>query len=106
MDLKNYLTNEKVRKKFVSQFDLVNYAIKLAANMIQTGRDSRVKVDSQNRSMHILSEILNDKDHFDEIIVREKDHLEAPIRHQEREEIQDESKAKVRKKPRKILADN
>ncbi len=70
MDLRSYLTNELMRKKFSSQFELVNYAIKLAANMIHTGREeARVKIDSQNRAMQILSEILNGKDRFDEIII-------------------------------------
>lgn len=67
MDVKIPLTNEKVCKKFRSQFDLVNYAIRLAENMIKTGRDSRVKIDSQNRALQVLSEIVNDKDQFDEI---------------------------------------
>ena len=31
---KDPLTNEKIIKKFESQFDLVNYAIRLAENMI------------------------------------------------------------------------
>lgn len=68
MDLKEYITSEKVRKRFKSQFDMVNYAIKLAANMISTGRDCRVKTDSQSRAIQVLNEILNNKDHFDEII--------------------------------------
>ena len=69
MEFKTPLTNEKVRKKFKSQFDLVNYAIKLAENMIRTGRDCRVRLDSQNRAFQVLSEIVQDKDQFDEIPV-------------------------------------
>ena len=61
------LTNEKIIKKFVSQFDLVNYAIRLAENMIHTGRDPRVKVESQSRAMQILGEIALGKDTFDEL---------------------------------------
>lgn len=72
MDLKEYLTTEKVRQKFVSQFDLVNYSIKLAANMIMTGRDSRVKTDTQSRAIQVLNEILNGKDKFDDVISTEK----------------------------------
>jgi DNA-directed RNA polymerase subunit omega len=64
---KDNFTNEKLSKKFVSQFDLVNYAIRLAENMIRTGRDPRVKTEFQNRSMQILAEIAQDKDQFDEI---------------------------------------
>lgn len=61
------LTNEKIIGKFDSSFELVNYAIKLAENMIKTGRDARVKSDVQNRAMLILEEIQEGKDQFDEI---------------------------------------
>lgn len=67
MEPKGYLTNEKISSKFKSLFDLVNYAIKLAENMIETGRDTRVRTDVQNRSMQILSEIVQGKDVFDDI---------------------------------------
>lgn len=67
--LKIHLTNEDVTKKFKSGFDLVNYAIRLAENMIRTGRDARVKSEIQNRAMLILEEIHEGKDHFDEIKV-------------------------------------
>jgi hypothetical protein len=64
---KIHLTNEDMTKKFKSNFDLVNYAIKLAENMIKTGRDARVKSEIQNRAMLILEEIQEGKDQFDEI---------------------------------------
>lgn len=64
---KDNFTNEKISKKFVSQFDLVNYAIRLAENMIRTGREPRVKTEFLNRSNQILAEISQDKDRFDEI---------------------------------------
>lgn len=65
---KDPLTNEKIIKKFESQFDLVNYAIRLAENMIHSGRDTRVRVDCQNRALQILGEIALGKDVFDEIV--------------------------------------
>ncbi|MBA3816900.1 MAG: hypothetical protein H0X29_10365 [Parachlamydiaceae bacterium] len=122
MESKIPLTNEKVRKKFKSQFDLVNYAIKLAENMIRTGRDCRVKIDSQNRALQILTEIIHDKDQFDEIPVEEVvavEEIRRPERHDRfdrSERIEREhndrpeegrrfSKSGDRKKPRKILAD-
>lgn len=126
MESKIPLTNEKVRKKFKSQFDLVNYAIKLAENMIRTGRDCRVKTDSQNRALQILNEIIQDKDQFDEIPVAEVvavEEMRRPERHDrfdrsdrsERSERGDRdrpeegrrslSKNGDRKKTRKILAD-
>lgn len=64
---KIHFTNEEISKKFKSSFDLVNYAIKLAKNMIETGRDSRVKMDTQNKATLILEEITQGKDQFDEI---------------------------------------
>lgn len=61
------LTNEEFRNKFKNNFDLVNYAIKLAENMVKSGRDPRVKSEVQNRAMLILEEIREGKDQFDEI---------------------------------------
>src|ERR1700733_14781763 len=69
MEKKNkvLLTNEGLRSKFKNNFDLVNYSIQLAENMIKSGRDARVKSDIQNRAMLILEEIREGKDQFDEI---------------------------------------
>jgi len=115
VELKNFLTNEKIKKRFVSQFDLVTYAIKLATNMIQTGRDSRVKCDSQNRTMHVLTEILNGKDQLDLIIEDEPEQLDNKDYHKnsnkdyhknsEQAEEESTGKTRLRKKPRKILAE-
>lgn len=60
-------TNEDLSNKFKNNFDLVNYAISLAENMIDSGRDARVKSETQNRAMLILEEIHQGKDQFDEI---------------------------------------
>lgn len=62
------LTNEQLLKQFTSQFELVNYAIKLAENMVKTGRDTRIKINSQNKALQIVREIEEGKDQFDEII--------------------------------------
>lgn len=67
MEKKAKFTNESLSRKFSSNFELVNYAIRLAENMIRTGRDARVKSEVQNRAMLILEEIHEGKDHFDEI---------------------------------------
>jgi len=68
MDKKNHpLTNEVLAKKFKNNFELVNYAIKLAENMIRKGRDARVKSDIQNRAMLVLDEIIEGKDQFDSV---------------------------------------
>lgn len=62
------VTHEYLSKKFKNRFDLVNYAIRLAENMIKSGREPRVRADTQNRAMLILGEIHEGKDVFDEII--------------------------------------
>lgn len=68
MENNKQFTNEELSKKFKNNFDLVNYAISLAENMIQSGRDPRVRrLDVQNRAMLILEEIREGKDIFDEI---------------------------------------
>lgn len=52
------LTNEKLKQRFLSQFDLVNYAIKLAEETIATGRVPRFKPETQNNiALQILDEI-------------------------------------------------
>lgn len=107
MDLKDYLTNEKIRKKFGNQFDLVNYAIKLAENMILTGRDPRVKTDSQNRSLQVLTEILNGKDHLDDLTLEFPDDEEevGNLNGSQKEEPEaPPAKSTERKKPRKVAA--
>lgn len=68
MDKKDFLTTEGLSKRFVSPFDLVNYAIRLADNAIKTGRAMRVTSDSQNLAQELLLEILNNKDTFEEVI--------------------------------------
>lgn len=58
---KNNLTNETLTKDFKSNFELVNYAIKLAKNLIKAGQESRF---SDNRAMSVLKEIEEGKDLF------------------------------------------
>jgi len=103
------LTNESVKKKFKSQFELVGYAIKLAENMIKTGRGPRVKSDSQNVAIHVLDEIKEGLDKFEDI---PKDTRAAPeasyTRPAERKDTgKNESNTKTaeRKRTRKILMD-
>jgi hypothetical protein len=71
--LKDVLTNEKLKKRFASQFDLVNYAIKLAAQMIQTGRAPRVNSDVKNVALLIMQELNAGRDQFDTFEVTEED---------------------------------
>jgi hypothetical protein len=69
MEKKENLTNEKLRNKFANQFELVSYAIKLAENMIRTGRAPRVKTETQNASLNVLAEIASGKDVLEELPV-------------------------------------
>lgn len=60
------LTTEFVRQKFKSQFELVNYAIKLAGQMIETGRSPKVRTDNQNPAVITVYEIEDGKDCLEE----------------------------------------
>ena len=59
-DLKDYLTTEALVHSFKSQFDLVAQAVRIAENMVRTGRSVRVKTDVQNPAYNVLQEVLND----------------------------------------------
>lgn len=50
------LTNEALRAKFTSQFDLVNYAIRLAENMIEGGQLTAI----ENQDLTIIVKVLNE----------------------------------------------
>ncbi len=62
MDVKDLLTNEKLTRRFKSLFELVNYSIRVAEEMLKSGRDSHVRTDVQNPMYRVLLEILNDKE--------------------------------------------
>ena len=54
---KDCLTNELLRDKTKSQFDLILYAIGIAEEMIDAGRDSG-RYPTQNVAFEILSDIV------------------------------------------------
>ena len=54
---KDDLTNEKVRKKFTNQFDLINYTITLATSLIRSGRSPRVPVTTDNPALQAIEEL-------------------------------------------------
>lgn len=106
-DPQAFLTNEKVSKRFKSQFELVNYAIRLAANVIKTGRDPRVRTESQNRALQALAEIVADVDHIDEI--PEEKHAPVHVsklhdmpRHHEKDDILSDAR-KAKKSRRELI---
>jgi hypothetical protein len=107
------LTTEKIKLRFKSQFELVGYAIRLAENMIKSGRETRIKTDVQNKAMQIVAEITQGKDQFDEIPPDYKPNY-APARergdrdrdrdhHREGESFH--AKSSEKRKTRKILTD-
>lgn len=59
---KDTLTSEHLRKAFNSSFELVNYAIEQAKDMIKSDRACRVSTPIQNRAYQILLEIGEHKD--------------------------------------------
>lgn len=67
MYLKDSLTNESLSKRMPSSYELVNYAIRLAKNMVEVERDARVSTPGIINSAYlILEEISHGKDAFEE----------------------------------------
>ena len=61
MEFDNYITNEKIKKNFESQFGMVNYLIEEARDMIKTGRGARVSTGSDNIAVNVVAEIMSEK---------------------------------------------
>lgn len=60
--MQHHLTTEYLKKNAKSAFDLVNYSIALAKDMMLTDRHCRVPTHVQNRAYQILLEIGQHKD--------------------------------------------
>lgn len=100
---KGHLTNEHMKQKFKNQFDMVNYAIQLAENMIRSGRDARVKAETQNRALQVILEIATGQDRFDEIIPKVE---EEEVTYQANGKvITREATSRTAKRTRKALVD-
>jgi hypothetical protein len=63
--MKETLTNEKLRNRFPNLFELVDYAIDLVDNMVQSGRGPRVRINNENPAVIVLEEISEGKDVID-----------------------------------------
>ncbi len=83
MENKETLTNEKLKTRFTSMFDLVNYAIDVAENMILTGREPNTFTGVQNRAVQVLDEIEKHKESFEE--VKQEVPMEPELREPRRE---------------------
>lgn len=75
--MEHHLTNEKIRARFKNQFELVNYAILLAENMIKTGREARVRIDTENPAMVSVTEIEAGKDQLEALDMEEQNEREG-----------------------------
>jgi len=64
MALKDKLTCESIVRKFKSPFELADYAIKVATNILDTGRRANVDVDVTNPARIALEEIEADRVEF------------------------------------------
>lgn len=99
-EAKGHITNETLGGKFKSQFKLVNYAIKLAENMIHSGRAPRIKrIDIQNPAAIILEELIQGKDQLDVIEEIKVEQTEV----YRKEEKEPNNYKPERKKIRKLL---
>lgn len=95
------LTNEKLKNKFPSQFELVGYAIELATNMVHSGRGPRVKTTIENPAVVVLEEINQGKDVLD-VIQREVVFAETTV-FKSAPEPEAEKAPEKRPKSRRIL---
>lgn len=64
---KESLTNEQLRLKCKSQFELVNYAIRLAEHFIKSGREPSPSSGTKNLSLQILAEIADVKNNLEKL---------------------------------------
>lgn len=103
MDKHETLTNEFVRKKFKSQFELVNYAIKLTEQLIKSGRTPRGFSDNLNPAVIIIEEIEDGKDHLDPILPQEPKAQVEEI-NQKEQAVEPNVKPAEKKRARRILA--
>ena len=63
----DHLTNEHFRNMFSNQFELVNYAIRLAEHMIKSGREPFRLHDPKNLAIQILEIIESGKDRYKDL---------------------------------------
>ena len=93
--LKDRLTNQNLSDKYPNSFELVNYAIALAKNMIEVERECVVPVDGIiNSSYQILEEISQGEDRM---------HEPKPKAEFSPEEAPTEAKIEEKKPKRKLL---
>lgn len=52
-----HLTTEYLSKKFNSQFELVNFMIHMAQNMIKTGRDAQSTIVDNNPALLVIDQL-------------------------------------------------
>lgn len=95
------LTSEDIKKKYISQFVLVAEAIKLAAQMVESGRGARVQVDNSNPAVIVLEEIRQGKNQLEDLVVLSSKPVQA---HSDKAPPVVREKSAEKKKPRRIMA--
>lgn len=70
------LTNEKLLKRFKSQFELVDHAIEVAKHIVISGKESRGKADNQNIALDVIEDL---HDHADPSALKEFFRLQTEI---------------------------
>lgn len=99
MNLINDRTCETLKVKYTNLFDLVNYSIEVAKNIIETERDPKVKSSIKNPSYNALEEIANNVD----VIEPKKEKVIVEVEEKETEEVVEEKpKRKILKNLRTI----
>jgi hypothetical protein len=71
------LTNEKLLKRFKSQFELVDHAIHIAEHMVKSGKEGRGRPENQNVALEVIDDL---QDHADPSTIREFFRVQTEIR--------------------------
>lgn len=82
MEIDQNLTNETIKKRFGSQFELVGYLIKQARGMIRSGRGPTVRVATDNPAVIVVEEVLEGRDgavYTQEALLRREEEAAAAL---------------------------
>lgn len=69
-EILSFLTTEPLSKRFQSPFDLVNYAVRIAEQALQTRRPSMLHHPVPNLAQQVLLEIVNDQDLYIDVAMQ------------------------------------
>lgn len=66
MEFDTSLTNEEIKKRFDSQFDLVNHLIHRAQDIIASGRGVSIDADSDNIAVNVVADTVSGREYQEE----------------------------------------